>query len=276
MPELPEVETTLRGLSPHLLEQTIIGASVRESRLRWPIPLDLNHTLEGLVVNRLQRRGKYLLLRCGSKRKTSGTLILHLGMSGNLRIATPDLPLKKHDHLDIQFRNKVILRFNDPRRFGAVLWTTEPPEQHSLLCHLGPEPLETTFNTPYLFTLSRTRSVNIKSFIMNSRVVVGVGNIYANEALFRSGIHPQRKAGSLSKKRLEQLVKDIKTVLSEAIEQGGTTLRDFTSSDGKPGYFSQKLAVYGRYDEPCIHCGHPLSETRIAQRATYFCHRCQT
>lgn len=270
MPELPEVETTRRGIQPHILGQRIAAVTVRNPRLRWPIPADLAGCLCGSRVESATRRGKYILLDCGS-----GHLILHLGMSGSLRILPEDTAPSTHDHVDIAFANGKLLRLRDPRRFGAVLWTDTSPSQHTLLRNLGPEPLEQEFDASYLYRCSRGRKAAVKTFIMDGRVVVGVGNIYANEALFRAGIRPDRGAGRISAARYEGLVGAIKTVLGEACEQGGTTLRDFVNDEGKPGYFSQRLQVYGRGGEPCISCKASLRETRLGQRSTVFCGQCQ-
>lgn len=270
MPELPEVETTCRGIAPHIQGQAVEGVTVRNSKLRWPVPRGLNKTLSGQSLITVGRRGKYLLLNF-----PQGTLIMHLGMSGSLQIVTSDTPVRKHDHVDIAFTNGNILRLHDPRRFGSIHWTTAEPLQHDLLSQLGPEPLDTAFNADDLWQHARKRKVAIKQFIMDSHVVVGVGNIYASESLFRAGIHPKRAAGKVSRERYEALVKAIKTVIRAAIKQGGTTLRDFTGGDGKPGYFKQKLNVYGRQGEPCNNCGKPVSHCVMGQRATYYCTQCQ-
>jgi len=270
MPELPEVETTCRGISPHITGKKITEVIVRQPKLRWPIPRGLNKKLAGEIINNVRRRAKYLLLETGK-----GTLIMHLGMSGSLRILSSSLPAMAHDHFDLVF-NGQCLRLRDPRRFGAVLWTTQPVEQHELIKSLGPEPLSTEFDTDYLFEKSRKRQVNIKNFIMNSHIVVGVGNIYASESLFLAGINPRRKAGAISRKRYEKLVQAIKTVLSRAIREGGTTLQDFSNADGKPGYFAQQLNVYGRPGEACNQCDAPIQQITQGQRSTYYCPRCQT
>lgn len=270
MPELPEVETTRRGIEPHISGQRVCNVLVRESRLRWPVPDDLSFCLRGQRINSLTRRGKYLLFSLDK-----GTLLVHLGMSGNLRIMPVNTPSMKHDHLDIELNNSKLLRFNDPRRFGSVLWTQEAPQEHKLLKNLGPEPLSDEFSGELLYDLSRCRSLAVKTYIMNSQVVVGVGNIYANESLFMAGILPARAAGKISRQRYDVLVEAIKTVLTAAIEQGGTTLKDFLGGDGKPGYFKQSLLVYGREGLPCAHCGRVLIDQRIAQRSTVFCKACQ-
>ncbi len=269
MPELPEVETCRRGLAPHIEGQKITDVIVRERQLRWPINKNLKKILSDQRVNVIQRRGKYLLFCLDG-----GTLMLHLGMSGSLRMVNATESLKKHDHVDIIFGKKV-LRFNDPRRFGSLHWTTQAVAKHKLLQHLGPEPLNDSFDAFYLYAKSRKRQVAVKNFIMNSQIVVGVGNIYAAESLFAAGIHPKRAAGKVSLPRYESLVIEIKKVLHAAIKQGGTTLRDFVNSDGKPGYFKQELSVYGREGLPCLVCGHELHMLRLGQRASVFCPHCQ-
>jgi formamidopyrimidine-DNA glycosylase len=270
MPELPEVETTRRGIEPHIINQTIKNIAVRQRSLRWPIPIQLEQKARNQKIESVERRGKYLLLRL-----KNGTIIIHLGMSGSLRICTANIAAEKHDHVDFVFGNNKILRLRDPRKFGAVLWTASMPEKHKLLSPLGPEPLESSFSGKYLFEHSRKRTASIKSLIMNSHIVVGVGNIYACESLYIAGINPKRKSGSLSLARCEKLVSAIKQVLTESITQGGTTLRDFTRENGEPGYFAQKLFVYGRADEPCAKCGSPVKKITQQQRSTYYCTRCQ-
>jgi formamidopyrimidine-DNA glycosylase len=270
MPELPEVETTRRGVQPYLQDQVITKMVVRHRGLRWPVPDGLEALISGQTVHHIDRRAKYLLLRCDT-----GTLIMHLGMSGRLRVLDNDDNIGKHDHVDIYFSNGHVLRFTDPRRFGAVLWTEDDTDKHVLIAHLGPEPLSDAFNADYLHQRAKGRSSNIKSFIMNGEIVVGVGNIYANEALFLAGIHPAKAAGKISKARMARLVDAIKLVLEKALLAGGTTLRDFRRSDGKPGYFTQELHVYGRQDQPCLRCEQPIVSIRQAQRATYYCKQCQ-
>ncbi|MGH8372569.1 MAG: bifunctional DNA-formamidopyrimidine glycosylase/DNA-(apurinic or apyrimidinic site) lyase [Gammaproteobacteria bacterium] len=271
MPELPEVETTRRGIEPHLLGRIITSLSVRERRLRWPIPRALLNTLPGQRIDAVMRRGKYLLLQTAA-----GTAILHLGMSGSLRVLPAITPPQKHDHVDIVLDNGQLLRLRDPRRFGTLLWTTADPFRHKLLRTLGPEPLSEDFSGAYLFEKSRKRKVAVKSFIMDSHVVVGVGNIYASETLFLAGIHPQRAAGRISKLRYELLADSIRTVLTAAIQAGGTTLRDFVREDGAPGYFRQHLRVYDHAGQPCERCKTPIMASVTGQRATYYCPRCQT
>ncbi len=275
MPELPEVETTLRGISPHILNTVLTHVDVRQKQLRWPVSTEIE-TLAGSTITHASRRGKYLLLRLqADKPASAGTLILHLGMSGSLRICQGDAPLRKHDHIEFLFAGGQALRFHDPRRFGCALWCRGTPETHPLLAQLGPEPLSDEFNGEYLFQQSRKRKVNIKNFIMNSHTVVGVGNIYASESLFKSGLRPGRAAMRVSREGYEQLSVNIKEVLAKAIKMGGTTLRDFINSDGEPGYFSQQLLVYGRAGEPCHSCGTTIKNKIIGQRSSYYCPRCQ-
>ena len=270
MPELPEVETTCRGIAPHVLGKRVKEIIVRQPSLRWPVP-DAIHACEGRKLQRLERRGKYLLFGF-----SNGTVIAHLGMSGSMRIAHPDEPPRFHDHVDLLFSDGTRLRYCDPRRFGAWLWTEEDPADHPLIASLGPEPLTDAFNAAYLVARAKGRKSNVKAFLMDSHVVVGVGNIYANEALFMAGIHPKRAAGRVSAARYEKLVAAVKAVLADSIEMGGTTLRDFVGGDGKPGYFQQTLRVYGRGGEPCRQCKTALTEIRLAQRTTVFCKTCQT
>jgi formamidopyrimidine-DNA glycosylase len=271
VPELPEVETTRRGIQSHAEGRGIVAVEVRERRLRWPVPPEVSRLLPGARIEALQRRGKYLLFRTDA-----GTLIGHLGMSGSLRVVGPAEPVAPHDHVDIVLEGDVILRYNDPRRFGCLLWTPDDPLEHELLRHLGPEPLEGGFHADYLYQLSRGRRLAVKPFIMDARVVVGVGNIYANEALFAAGIHPARSAGRVSLARYRGLVGEIKSVLAAAVTQGGTTLRDFVGGDGKPGYFRQRLNVYDHAGEPCPRCGAELRDSRLGQRSTVYCVNCQT
>jgi formamidopyrimidine-DNA glycosylase len=269
VPELPEVETTRRGIAPHCEGRTITEVTVRNGSLRWPVPADLGERLRGQRIESIDRRAKYLFLNI-----EQGTVIVHLGMSGSLRIITGETPPMPHDHIDLVLDSGTILRFNDPRRFGCWLWA-DSAKDHPLISHLGPEPLSPDFNGTMLFRLSRSKSTPVKSFIMDNHVVVGVGNIYANEALFKSGIHPRRKAGRISLDRYHRLAEAIQETLSAAILMGGTTLRDFVNSDGKPGYFAQSLLVYGRGGEPCKECETPLKEIRMNNRATVYCPRCQ-
>ncbi|GLZ85245.1 formamidopyrimidine-DNA glycosylase [Metapseudomonas resinovorans] len=269
MPELPEVETTRRGIAPFLEGQRVSRVIVRERRLRWPIPEDLDVRLSGQRILLVERRAKYLLLQA-----EVGTLISHLGMSGSLRLVEAGLVAAKHEHVDIELESGMALRYTDPRRFGALLWSDDPLN-HELLRHLGPEPLTGLFDGDRLFQLSRGRSMAVKPFIMDNAVVVGVGNIYATEALFAAGIDPRREAGSISRARYLKLAEEIKRILAQAIECGGTTLRDFVGGDGKPGYFQQELWVYGRAGAFCKQCGSTLREIRLGQRASVYCPRCQ-
>ncbi|MCX7157944.1 MAG: bifunctional DNA-formamidopyrimidine glycosylase/DNA-(apurinic or apyrimidinic site) lyase [Proteobacteria bacterium] len=268
MPELPEVEITRRGIEPHLTGQTITAIEVREPRLRWRIPAEVS-ALKGRRIVSVKRRAKYILVDCGS-----GHLILHLGMSGSLRILDPGTPPGKHDHFDLQAGNK-LLRLRDPRRFGAVLWTNEDVLAHKLLVGLGVEPLSAAFSADLLHKLSRKHRVAIKLFIMAAKNVVGVGNIYANESLFRAGIHPRTQAGRLSKERMTRLVAEIKDTLQSAIRAGGSSLRDFVHSDGSSGYMQQNYWVYDRAGEPCRKCGTPIRRVVMGQRATFYCPACQ-
>ena len=270
MPELPEVETTCRGIAPHIEGRTVTKVIVRNKNLRWPVPAQLNRKLSGLNIDSVARRGKYILIHTAS-----GCLIMHLGMSGSLSITDAGNPPRKHDHVDIVFDSGQCLRLHDPRRFGSIHWTKDDPLSHKLLAKLGPEPLARDFDLEHLWQASRKRRVAIKSFIMDSHIVVGVGNIYASEALFMAGIHPKRPAGRVTRKAYEKLLKAIKSVIRSAIKQGGTTLRDFTNSEGKPGYFKQRLKVYGREGEACTVCGTPIRQVIIGQRASYFCPNCQ-
>jgi len=270
MPELPEVETTLRGIEPFLTGRKIEEVIVRNPHLRWPIPENLPAIMEGQTVQGVCRRAKYLLISL-----PGGTVIVHLGMSGNLRIVNRSSMIGKHDHVDIVLDDKKILRYNDTRRFGCILWKEESVEPHKLLAGLGPEPLSDLFNGKLLFARSRGRKVAVKNFVMDGKIVVGVGNIYANEALFASGIRPDQEAGAITLKRYQRLAMNIKEILAIAIEQGGTTLRDFVGGDGKPGYFKQELRVYGRGGEQCYYCNKVLVEIRLGQRTTVFCSKCQ-
>jgi len=269
MPELPEVETTLRGISPALQGRVIREVRVRNASLRWPVTDEVQQAC-GQSVTGLRRRAKYLLIEL-----QTGGLMIHLGMSGSLRICDMDDAPRKHDHVDIVLDNGVCVRFNDPRRFGLLLWWREPANEHPLLRELGPEPLLNSFSGDYLWQKSRGRRGAVKNFIMNGKIVVGVGNIYASEALYMSGIHPQRAAGRISAARYSALADAIVDVLERAIQQGGTTLRDFTDSDGNPGYFAQELLVYDRERLPCFQCQAPIRKKVIGQRSSYYCARCQ-
>ncbi len=270
MPELPEVETTRRGIEPYLLEQQISRIDIRNRHLRWPVSSRLQAEACSAHIHAVERRAKYLLIYTDR-----GCIIIHLGMSGSLRIVANGTDAGKHDHIDITLSNNRVLRFRDPRRFGAFLWTRNDPLAHKRLRALGPEPLHDDFDSSYMQRLARGRKQAIKTFIMDNHIVVGVGNIYACEALFLAGINPKTAAGKLSAARWQKLVTAIKTVLRNAIKQGGTTLRDFTGSDGQPGYFAQSLNVYGREGKACSHCQRPIRRITQGQRATFYCSKCQ-
>jgi formamidopyrimidine-DNA glycosylase len=275
MPELPEVETTRRGIEPGLIDHRIAGVTVRNPNFRWPIPDDLEKTLSNLQIHAVRRRAKYLLLDCGE-----GTLIIHLGMSGSLRLLTAvssraDILPQKHDHVDLVLDNGTILRLRDPRRFGAVLWQPGDIATHPLLSNLGPEPLSEAFNEHMLYSKTRDLRISIKMLLMTNQVVVGIGNIYANEALFRAGISPRIAAGRIGINRYKKLVQTVKEVLVQAIEAGGSSLRDFVNSDGRPGYFQQQYWVYGRAGEPCRKCGAIIKQIKQGQRSSFYCPSCQ-
>lgn len=270
MPELPEVETTLRGLTPHLIGQKIKRVVIRHGSLRWPIPPELPTLLQEKTILKLQRRAKYLLFQFDH-----GTLIVHLGMSGSLRILTTPHTPDKHDHFELQLQHGPVMRLRDPRRFGAVLWHGGDIAHHPLLAKLGPEPLLESFTAEYLYQSLRYRNKAIKLLIMDNHVVVGVGNIYANEALFRAGIKPQTPAGQLSRARCEKLITEIRATLNEAIQLGGSSLRDYVDSDGKQGYFQQHYAVYGRAGEACQSCGSLIKVIKQGQRSSFYCAHCQ-
>jgi len=270
MPELPEVETSLRGVEPYLVGQTIKAIVLRVHKLSW----DITHVLtemSGAIIQRLSRRAKYLILHTNQ-----GDILIHLGMSGSLSILhlEDEIAPNKHDHVDLITESGVVLRYNDPRKFGCWLWA-EDASEHELIQKLGPEPLSEAFNTDYLFKKSRGKSVAVKNFIMNNDIVVGVGNIYACESLFMAGIHPELITQNLTRKQCERLVTVIKSVLEKAIQQGGTTLKDFIQPNGKPGYFAQVLQVYGRKGESCHVCGELIQAKVIGQRNSYFCPNCQ-
>ena len=269
MPELPEVETTRLGLVPHLEGRQIASVRLRRADLRWPIPPEIKTLLPGQPILGLRRRAKYLLLDV-----PSGSALIHLGMSGCLRLVDPTQPTGRHDHVDLVLDSGQSIRFTDPRRFGCLLWQPQG-QTHDLLRDLGPEPLTQDFSGEYLFARSRQRTASVKTFLMDQAIVVGVGNIYAVETLYRAGIAPGRAAGRVAKARYDRLAEAIKTVLAEAIQSGGTTLRDFLHLDGMPGYFKQELLVYGREGQPCLGCGRTLSGTRLGNRATVWCARCQ-
>ncbi len=271
MPELPEVETIRRGVTPHILGRRIEQVVVRERRLRWPVPDGLDTRLPGQTVTATHRRGKYLIITLDS----GDRLMVHLGMSGRLFVLTPDTPLRKHDHVDLRFDGEVLLRLQDPRRFGALLLWPAGETGHPLLDHLGPEPFDPAFDGPSLFRRSRRRTGPVKSFLMDGETVVGCGNIYAAESLFRAGIRPTRPAGRVTRREYEALATAVRTVLEEAVIQGGTTLRDFAGAHGESGYFQQDLYVYGRDGEPCRICDRLIRPGRIGQRASCYCPGCQ-
>lgn len=274
MPELPEVEVTRRGIEPYLLGSRVSKAIVRSRQLRWLIATDIEAELAGRRIQRLTRRGKYLLIHTDT-----GTLIIHLGMSGSLRIVATDTRPAAHDHFDLVFRrepdNQRVLRFTDARRFGSIVWTKSPPLHHKLLASLGVEPLVGAFDGTYLYRRSRCRKVAVKQFVMDAKVVVGIGNIYANEALFLAGIHPMRRAGRISLARYKLLAASIQEVLRRAIDKGGTTLKDFVQADGRPGYFRISLRVYGREGLPCSKCRGRIICRRVGQRSSFYCANCQ-
>lgn len=269
MPELPEVETTRRGIAPYVEGHRITRVLLRRADLRWPIPRAIRTALPGQRIDAVERRAKYLLLHTGA-----GSALLHLGMSGSLRVLAPETPVGAHDHYDLALDSGRVLRYTDPRRFGCLLWQA-PGKVHPLLAGLGPEPLGAAFDGDHLWALSRGRSAAVKTFLMDQGVVVGVGNIYASEALFAAGIHPKRAAGEVSRARYARLADEVKRILAHAITRGGTTLRDFLAPDGAPGYFEQELAVYGRAGEPCRACGTEVRAVTLGQRSTFYCPRCQ-
>lgn len=270
MPELPEVETTLSGIQPHVLQQTIVATTIRQHQLRWPINQDMPERLHGQTIQNLSRRGKYMLLVT-----QTGTILIHLGMSGRLSIVPSDREAGKHDHIDLQFSSGQILRYTDPRRFGAFLWLSEPALSHPLLSKLGIEPLDSAFDGRYLWQKAQNRAVPIKTFIMDQHIVVGVGNIYASEALFMSSLHPLTPVKTVSLNQMQQLAQAIQTILRYAIQAGGTSLKDFLQADGKPGYFKLQLQIYDRAGQACPTCGTKIEKLIISQRASTFCPRCQ-
>jgi formamidopyrimidine-DNA glycosylase len=270
MPELPEVETTRRGILAGLTDRRVARIVVRNPHLRWPVQADLSARLRGRTLASLERRGKYLLFGFAN-----GTLLVHLGMSGSLRFVVADETPRRHDHIDLVMASGQVLRYHDPRRFGAFLWQSGDPFQHVLLRDLGPEPFSPDFHADYLYAQSRGRRSSIKQFLMDADIVVGVGNIYASEALFRAGVHPLRAAGRISRQRSARLVQSVRDVLNEAIAMGGTTLRDYVDSRGEQGEFAQNLFVYGRAGEACRICAAPIRASRTGQRSTFFCPVCQ-
>ena len=271
MPELPEVETTVRGVQPFVTGVRITCVVVRQRQLRWPVPRGLTRTLSGHKVMSVSRRAKYILLNF-----SHGILMIHLGMSGRLRVVPVDTPAQKHDHVDLVLGSKKVLRFHDPRRFGSVLWVKGGSQNSALLRRLGPEPFDDVLTGDVLHRLSRGRRTSIKQFIMDGRMLVGVGNIYASESLFRAGIRPGRAAGRVSLSQFQRLLDAIRKVLSEAIDAGGTTLRDYVQVSGEPGYFEQSLDVYERAGAACVNCGSPIRRKVIGQRASYYCAQCQS
>lgn len=270
MPELPEVETTRRGIEPYVVGKTVTRVIVRNPRLRWRVPAKLARELPGHVIQSVSRRGKYLLLTT-----VAGTAILHLGMSGSLRVVACKHPADKFDHVDIVLDSGDCLRLRDPRRFGALLWTRENPLHHKLLKELGPEPLAPDFRGDYLHGKLRGRRRGIRDALLDSHLIAGIGNIYANEALFAAGIRPARRAGKITRSEYNRLAEAIQETLTRALRAGGTTLRDFRASDGKPGYFQLSLNVYGRDDEPCHNCQTPIRAKRLGQRTAFYCPKCQ-
>ena len=269
MPELPEVETTRRGLEPHVVGRRIRDVVVRNRNLRWPVPRGIERRLRGEEVRGIRRRGKYLLF---DMRK--GRLLVHLGMSGRLTLVPEAAPALKHDHVDVRFEGSRAMRLTDPRRFGAMLWIPES-EGHALLDGLGLEPFDAAFDGPALHGLARGRTVAVKNFLMNSRVVTGVGNIYASEALFRAGVDPRTPAGRISAQRWKRVAAAVRATLERAVEKGGTTLRNFASAEGEQGYFLAECAVYGREGKPCPKCRTPIRAIRQGQRSTFYCPSCQ-
>jgi formamidopyrimidine-DNA glycosylase len=273
LPELPEVETTRRGIAPYLIGHRVLGVTLRRPDLRWPIPPQITELLPGQRIDAVERRAKYLLLHTAV-----GSALLHLGMSGSLRVLPADTPVRQHDHVDLALEGidapPRILRFTDPRRFGCLLWQA-PGAVHPLLAHLGPEPLTDAFDGDLLWHLSRGRTAAVKLFLTDNAIVVGVGNIYASEALFAAGIDPRRAAGSISRARYARLAAEVKRILAWAIERGGTTLRDFIRPTGIPGYFFRELNVYARTGEPCHTCGAPIRQVTLGQRSTFWCVHCQ-
>lgn len=270
MPELPEVETTVRGIKPHLEHNVIEKIIVRQPKLRWMIPEEVSNKSAKQTIQKIFRRGKYIICKLDK-----GAIIIHLGMSGRVRIIETTSEIAKHDHVDLVLTNGTILRYTDPRRFGSILWDDDNGLNHPLISKLGVEPLSNEFSAEYLLNLAKKRNLPIKSFIMDGGIVVGVGNIYATEALFASGIHPQTPAKEINLKQMQKLVTEIRSTLELSISQGGTTLKDFLGSDGKPGYFIQKLKAYGRANQACFNCKTILQSLQIGQRTTAFCPNCQ-
>ena len=270
MPELPEVETTKAGISPYILNQEIKNIVIRNDALRWPIPMNLCQILPGQTVHRITRRAKYIIIEC-----SRGNIICHLGMSGHFKIIQKPTPILKHDHVDIHFKNGVCLRYHDPRRFGCILWTEQPIDQHFLIRKLGIEPLDSNWKPLQFHQKLQLKTIPIKTYLMNQENVVGIGNIYASESLFLANIHPKMPVNKLSLNDCIHLIHAIQTILSNAIQEGGTTLNDYMNSEGKPGYFSQSLKVYHREYEPCFVCNTPIEKIIMGTRSTFYCPRCQ-
>ena len=270
MPELPEVQTTCNGIAPLITGEKITDVVVRKRQLRWPVTAGIKNKLIGRSVIKVWRRSKYILLQLDQ-----GNLIIHLGMSGHLAVVDHKREVKKHDHIDICFGPNTVLRFHDPRRFGTVLWTAADPLEHALLQNIGPEPLGPEFTADYLFTVTRKRKRIIRDVLLDGKIVAGIGNIYANEALFGSGIDPRRPAGRISRARMQKLVASVVEVLSAGIRAGGTTLRDFRGGDGRPGYFQQSLSVYGKSGEACPNCQRTINSEIRGGRSLFFCRKCQ-
>lgn len=276
MPELPEIETICRYLQQTITNYCIKQVIIRKTSLRWPINPELNKILQDCIINRIYRRAKYLLIDCYNKvTNHNGHIIIHLGMSGKLSIVGPKTSVTKHDHIDFVLQNNTILRYNDPRRFGAIIWTTINPLEHNLLSHLGPEPFDSIFNANYFFEKAKKKNLTIKQFIMNNKIVVGVGNIYANEALFTSKIHPISITKNLTLIQIKTLITAIRKILKQAILHGGTTLKDFFDPTGTPGTFSKTLQVYGRVNKSCLVCNTIIEQIKLGQRSTFFCKKCQ-
>lgn len=275
MPELPEIETICTNLQQSISNYTIEQIIIRNPSLRWPINPHLSNILQNSVIKHIYRRAKYLLIACYNKNSGESHLIIHLGMSGKLSVVNQSTPVIKHDHVDFVLREGVVLRYNDPRRFGSVLWTNNNPLEHNLLAHLGPEPFDPIFNAKYLFNQTKNKNVLIKQLIMNNKIVVGVGNIYANEALFRAKIHPLSISKNLSLLHLKNLVMAIRSILKQAISKGGTTLKDFFDPTGLPGTFVNTLKVYGKANQNCLVCNTKISQVKLGQRSTFFCDNCQ-
>ena len=270
MPELPEVESIRRGLEREVVGRTIASVIVRDRRLRWPVPVELPRKLAGREVRGIRRRAKYLLIGAGN-----GTVLVHLGMSGSLRLLDAGAAPQAHDHIDLVLDDGRCVRYRDPRRFGCWLWIDSEPSRHRLLAHLGPEPLGPAFDGAWLHERLRGRTAPIKNLLMDSGVVAGVGNIYANEALFIAGIDPRRAGGRIARERIDRLVGALRQVLSMALEAGGTTLRDHARTDGEAGGFASRLEMYGRGGEPCPRCAAPIARAVIGQRSAWFCRKCQ-